>query len=726
LSDLLFRKEYILVAFMFAILLIIIVPLNTLLLDFFLVLSLSSAVLILLLSLFVKKPTDLSTFPTLLLVLVLFRLALNIATTRSILSDGHLGVEAVSSIIASFGKFVVGNNMVIGVIIFIILVLINFIVITKGAGRVAEVRARFALDALPGKQMAIDVDLNAGNITEEQASLRRRQLNDELSFYGTMDGSAKFVKGDAIAGILITIVNIIGGLLIGIFKYDMSAQESTEVFTILTIGDGLVSQIPSLIISTAAAIIITRSNGDDEDNFARGTIGEISKDSRALMITGFALVMFAFVPGFPVGILLVMGSLLMLIGYTVFSIQTNQDNLLSRTFSTTDKGIVDKTIMDKDELREHKKEFNKQNEQAVLNKALKLDICELKLGSLLLPLASSNTSELLDKIKNLRVKIAKELGFIIPKIKITDDNKLEPNEYAFYIKKVPVAKIKIEPNKFLVMGDIEKKPVTGIKTKDPVFDMDALWIEPSKKTEALSKGLSVIDNASVISAHIAELIKQHSQDILTRDDIANNLQKLQDEFPAIIDDINAIQDKGVVYRVCKELLKENVPIVDMLSIIEGILDAYSVVGGNQTLPIIPLTASVRQKLYRLITKTFTDKDGKIHLLVLSNPLTQDFLKNLIEDTTGHSKIQTSVGVMNSFIKEIQEQLDALKQKGIMSVVLCVDEKLRKPLSDRIHSSNIDINVLSFEEVDTNSSYEIHATLQAKDETQQEQENTQKD
>jgi flagellar biosynthesis protein FlhA len=307
--EIFFRKEYVLIGFVFAMLAIIIVPLPKAMLDFFLILSLTSAILILLISLFIERPTDLSTFPTLLLILVLFRLSLNIATTRSILSEGHNGPDAVSSIISAFGEFVVGGNMVIGVIIFIILVLINFMVVTKGAGRVAEVQARFSLDSLPGKQMAIDADLNAGFIDDKQARARREELASEVSFYGTMDGSAKFVKGDAVAGIIITLVNLIGGLMIGIFEHDLSAAQSSEIYTILTIGDGLVAQIPALIISTATAIIITRSN-TDEEKFASGTIAQLVNDSKSLVITGLALLLFGLVPGFPTGILLFMGILL--------------------------------------------------------------------------------------------------------------------------------------------------------------------------------------------------------------------------------------------------------------------------------------------------------------------------------------------------------------------------------------------------------------------------------
>ncbi|MGB5793094.1 FHIPEP family type III secretion protein, partial [Poseidonibacter sp.] len=311
-----FSKDLIVVVLFAAILMIIIVPLPKGVLDFFLIISLTMSLLILLISLYIQKPADLTTFPTIILILALFRLSLNIATTRSILGEGHNGPEAVSSIISAFGDFVVGGNMVIGVIIFIILVLINFMVVTKGATRVAEVTARFTLDSMPGKQMAIDADLNAGFIDDIQAQERRKALISEANFYGAMDGSSKFVKGDAVAGIIITLVNLVGGLLIGLFQHDMTVADSGEIYTILTIGDGLVAQIPALILSTATAIIITRSNMD-EDRFANQAISQLAKDSKSLTIVGIGLVLFGFIPGFPTGILMMMGLLLLSIGYTI-------------------------------------------------------------------------------------------------------------------------------------------------------------------------------------------------------------------------------------------------------------------------------------------------------------------------------------------------------------------------------------------------------------------------
>ncbi|MCG3711675.1 FHIPEP family type III secretion protein, partial [Aliarcobacter butzleri] len=337
----LFTRDLIAVALFLSMLAIIIVPLNKEALDFFISVSLAISFLILLISLYIQKPADLTTFPTLILILVVFRLALSIATTRSILGEGHNGPDAVSSIITAFGQFVVGGNMVIGVIIFIILVLINFMVVTKGATRVAEVTARFTLDSMPGKQMAIDADLNAGFIDDKQAQERRRALISEANFYGAMDGSSKFVKGDAVASIIITLVNLVGGILVGLFQHNLSVAEAGETYTILTIGDGLVTQIPALLLSTATAIIITRSN-TDEEKFATQTVNQLIKDSKSLILVGIGLMLFALVPGFPTFILMVMGILMAGLGYIIIMIDRGDDNIVTRVLKTPEVKKIDK------------------------------------------------------------------------------------------------------------------------------------------------------------------------------------------------------------------------------------------------------------------------------------------------------------------------------------------------------------------------------------------------
>jgi len=703
-KELLFRKEYVLIAFIFSMLAIIIVPLPKGLLDFFLIVSLTSAILILLISLFVQKPTDLSTFPTLLLILVLFRLSLNIATTRSILNDGHNGPEAVSSIIASFGEFVVGGNMVIGIIIFIILVLINFMVVTKGAGRVAEVQARFSLDSLPGKQMAIDADLNAGFIDDQQAKKRREELASEVSFYGTMDGSAKFVKGDAVAGIIITVVNLIGGLMIGMFQHDMSAGESAEIYTILTIGDGLVAQIPALIISTATAIIITRSN-TDEEKFASGTISQLVKDSKALVITGLALVLFATVPGFPSGILLTMGTLLMGIGYLIYMIESDQNNAFVNFFKPS-KEVVGKpkTTDDIDKIKQKKKEKLTENEEQTLDKTMKMEILELKLGPRLLSLIQGD-SELLDKIKGIRNSIAAELGFVIPQIRITDASDLKMNEYSLNLKRIPLVNGEVELHSLLAMGGVGNATLAGKHVKEPVFGLDATWITEDKKDEALSKGFTVVDAPTIISTHISETIKKHAEDIITRQDIVNIIDRLKENFPVVVEESMKITTYGTLLRICRDLLHEKIPIIDMITILESLADIGEVTKSPEI-----LLEHVRSKLFRLITSKFKGDDGILRIITIKPELEQNFISKL-QEQHGVSHLLLSISEINSLVTKTKELISSIEARGISNVSIVVDPVLRKRISEIYEKFGFEIAVLSHAELDTKAEFSIEGTVE---------------
>ncbi len=703
-KEIFLRKEYVLIAFIFSMLAIIIVPLPKGILDFFLIVSLTSSILILLISLFVQKPTDLSTFPTLLLILVLFRLSLNIATTRSILNDGHNGPEAVSSIIASFGEFVVGGNMVIGIIIFIILVLINFMVVTKGAGRVAEVQARFSLDSLPGKQMAIDADLNAGFIDDQQAKKRREELASEVSFYGTMDGSAKFVKGDAVAGIIITVVNLIGGLMIGMFQHNMTAGESAEIYTILTIGDGLVAQIPALIISTATAIIITRSN-TDEEKFASGTISQLVKDSKALVITGLALVLFATVPGFPSGILLIMGTLLMGIGYLIYMIESDQNNAFVNFFKPQAevKGSV-KTPDDINKIKQKKKEKQTLNEEQTLDKTMKMEILELKLGPRLLSLIQGD-SELLDKIKGIRNSIAAELGFVIPQIRITDATDLKMNEYSLYLKRIPLISGEVELNQLLAMGGVGNATLSGKHVKEPVFGLDAIWINEDKKDEALSKGFTVVDAPTIISTHISETIKKHAEDIITRQDIVNIIDRLKENFPVVVEEAMKITTYGTVLRICKDLLHEKIPIIDMITILEALADIGEVTKSPEI-----LLEHVRSKLFRLITNKFKGEDGVLRIITIKPELEQDFISKL-QEQHGVSHLLLSISEINSLVTKTKELVESIEARGVSNVSMVVDPVLRKRISEIFEKFGFEIAVLSHAELDTKAEFSIEGTVE---------------
>jgi len=695
----LFSRDLIAVALFLSMLAIIIIPLNQIAIDFFISLSLAISFLILLISLYIQKPADLTTFPTLLLILVIFRLALSIATTRSILSEGHNGPEAVSSIITAFGEFVVGGNMVIGVIIFIILVLINFMVVTKGATRVAEVTARFTLDSMPGKQMAIDADLNAGFIDDKEAQERRKALITEASFYGAMDGSSKFVKGDAIAGIIITVVNIIGGLLVGIFQHDLDISEASNIYTILTIGDGLVTQIPALLLSTATAIIITRSN-TDEERFASRAVNQLIKDTKSLILVGIGLMLFALVPGFPTGILMMMGLLMVLMGYIILMIEKGDDNLVTRFF----KPQIAKKIETPSDLKEKKRAANIPDESQSIETVMKLEVLELKLGVRLLQLVQGN-SELLDKIKAIRKNIASELGFIIPQIRISDDTSLEQNEYQFYLKRIPIVKGRIEVDKFLAMGGFGNEQINGIKVKEPVFNLDAVWILKELKEEALMKGFTVVDAPTIISTHISEIIKRHAEDIITRQDIVDIIERLKKDFPIVVEEAMKVTSYGSILKVCKDLLHEKIPIVDMLTIVEAIAD----VAEFTKAPDI-LLEHVRAKLYRLITQKFKDNDGVLHIVTIKPELEQQFISKL-QEHHGASQLMLSIAEINNLVTKTKQLLDEVEKKGFSKITMVVDPVLRKRVSEIYEKFGLILPVLSHAELDSKANFAIEGTLE---------------
>ena len=449
LNFLLGQKDLSVVVFVMAILAIIIVPLPSAVLDVLLTVSMAFAVLILLISLYIPKPTDLTTFPTLILILTLFRLSLNIATTRMILSHGHEGPEGMSDIITSFGDFVVGGNFVIGIIVFSILVLINFMVITKGSTRVAEVAARFVLDSMPGKQMAVDADLNAGLIDDAQAKQRRAEILQDANFYGAMDGSSKFVKGDAVAGIIITLINIIGGFLIGVFQHDMSVGDAASTFTLLTIGDGLVGQIPALIISTATGIMITRSSSDG-DNFAEGTINQMVGNSKIMMIVGFIMILFALVPGLPTASMGFVGILFASLGWAIYKFDKGElsildvDNILG--------GKTQKQLEEEGKKTKPKKSNEEiaKEEESALEDILKVEMLELTLGYQLIKLADSNQGgDLLERIRSMRRKIASDFGFLMPQVRIRDNLHLKPQQYQILLKGISIGEGEIQPDKLM-------------------------------------------------------------------------------------------------------------------------------------------------------------------------------------------------------------------------------------------------------------------------------------
>ena len=705
LNFLLGQRDLSVVAFVMAILAIIIVPLPSAILDVLLTLSMAIAVLILLISLYIPKPTDLTTFPTLILIITLFRLALNVATTRMILSHGHEGSENVSSIITSFGNFVVGGNFVIGIIVFAILVLINFMVITKGSTRVAEVAARFVLDSMPGKQMAVDADLNAGLIDDAEAKQRRAEILQDANFYGAMDGSSKFVKGDAVAGIVITLINIIGGFLIGVFQHDMSVSESASTFTLLTIGDGLVGQIPALIISTATGIMITRSSGDG-DNFAEGTINQMMGNSKIMMIVGFIMILFALVPGLPTASMGFVGIMFALLGWSIYKYDKGELSILD-----IDKIVGNKSpqqlTQEKEETRPRKsnEEIAKEEESA-LEDILKVEMLELTLGYQLIRLADADQGgDLLERIRSMRRKIASDFGFLMPQVRIRDNLHLQPQQYQILLKGVSIGEGEIVPDKFLAMDSgMATGEINGEPTKEPAFGLDALWIAPELKEDAIINGYTVVDPATVISTHMSELVKRNAEDLLTRQEVQTLVDKIKDDFPVIVDDVLKVASIGLIQRVLKALLHEKIPLKDMLTILETIADI-----AEFTKNIAVITEQVRAKLSRIITQMYASDDGVIRLLTFDTASEQLMLEKS-QEQDGTRNLLLNVGEINALIQATSTKAAELLQKGISPVVIIVDPQLRPGVAEIFERFSLDVVTLSHAEIDSNATFEVMGSI----------------
>jgi len=704
------QRDLSVVMFVMMILAIIIVPLPSAILDVFLTISMALAVLILLISLYIPKPTDLTTFPTIILILTLFRLSLNIATTRMILSHGHEGPDAVSDIITSFGNFVVGGNFVLGIIVFAILVLINFMVITKGSGRVAEVAARFTLDSMPGKQMAVDADLNAGLIDDAQAKQRRAEILQDANFYGAMDGSSKFVKGDAVAGIIITLINIIGGFLIGVFQHDMDVSASASTFTLLTIGDGLVGQIPALIISTATGIMITRSSSDG-DNFAEGTINQLMGNAKVMMIVGAIMIMFALVPGLPTASMGLVGFLFASLGWSMYKFEKGEFNILNVEEILTPKQQEQKEEQAIKEGKAPKKptkspeEIAKEEEKA-LEDILKVEMLELTLGYQLIRLAdASQGGDLLERIRSMRRKIASDFGFLMPQVRIRDNLHLEAEQYQILLKGISIGEGSIMPEKFLAMDSgMATGEVNGIETKEPAFGLDAIWIEPEQKEDAIINGYTVVDPATVISTHMSELVKKNAEDLLTRQEVQTLIDKIKADFPVIITDVEKVASIGLIQRIFKALLHEKIPLKDMLTILETIADI-----AEYTKNVDIITEQVRSKLSRIITQMYASEDGVIRLLTFDTNSEQLLLEKS-QEQDGVRNLMLNVGEINQLIQAASEKATALLQKGISPVVIIVDPTLRKSVAEIFERFSLDIVVLSHAEIDSSATFEVMGSV----------------
>lgn len=612
---------------------VMLIPLPPFLLDILLAVSIALSVLVIINSVYIKRPLDFSVLPSLLLIATLYRLSLNVASTKLILLKGSEGTDAAGQVIKSFGSFVVGGNYLVGFIIFLILVIVNFVVITKGAGRIAEVSARFTLDALPGKQMSIDADLNAGMIDEPEARRRRKEISREADFYGAMDGASKFVRGDAIAGLVITAINIIAGIMIGILQKGMPVAEAAATFTILTVGDGIVSQVPALLISTAAGIVISRSGS--ESNMGTDITWQVISSPKVLMTTSGILLFFGIIPGLPHIPILLMSAVSGGLGY-----------IFSRS-------------QEKDQAKEEIKQ-DKAPEDMRIESFVELDPLTLEIGYGLIPLVEEPGGELLHKVKAMRRQIAKEMGFVVPSIHIKDNLQLRPQEYRFLIRGIEIAKSEVAMGYLLAVASDNVEKIEGIPTKEPAFGLPAYWVEEKDAEKAQASGYMIVDVASVIVTHLTELIKNHSWEILTRTEVQNLLDGVSKRYPKIVDELIPVHlTLGVVQRVLQNLLKERVPINDLVTILETLLDNAPSVKDPDI-----LTEHVRQSLSRYITKQHMTHDGNIHVLTV-DPRLERALLQIIE--SGES---VNPEIVSKLIRSVEKSFGEYISKGVQPIILC--------------------------------------------------------
>jgi flagellar biosynthesis protein FlhA len=575
--------------------------------------------------------------------MTLFRLSLNVASTRNILlRGGGQGTEAAGEIIRSFGEFVVEGNYVVGIIVFIILVIINFMVITKGAGRVAEVAARFTLDAMPGKQMAIDADLNAGLIDDSEAKRRRREVAEEADFYGSMDGASKFVRGDAIAGILITVVNIIGGIIVGVAQNGLSMDEATRVFTLLTVGDGLVSQIPALIISTAAGIIATRNT--NEDALGTQVTKQFSVHPKAIYMAGGVLFIFAAIPGLPKFPFIVMGLVLVATGYKIEQMNEAEANAAKMA---------------------EKEEDSEKPEN--LEDLLSLELVELEVGYGLVSLVDSDQNgDLLERITHIRKQFALDWGVIIPSVRIKDNLELKPGGYHIRIKGITVAEGDLMTDHFLAMdpgGIIE--PVDGIETTEPVFGLPAVWISEDQREDAQYNGYTVVDLSTVIATHLTEILKSNVHELFGRQELVNLLDTFKESYPKIVSDlVPDILTMGQVLKVLQNLLREGVSIRDLRTTLETLAEYGGTIKDTDS-----LTEMVRQSLYRTITHSISSEQGEIPLFTLDRGIEESIAQNIIQTEQGQ-QVSLDPKITQSILASLNEKIEEATNMGEKMIVLC--------------------------------------------------------
>ncbi|MFW6387300.1 MAG: flagellar biosynthesis protein FlhA [Thermodesulfobacteriota bacterium] len=643
--NLLVRSDVMAAMGLVMILMLMIIPLPAVLLDMFLSLNITTALLILVMSLYMARSVEFAIFPAVLLATTLFRLSLNVASTRLILLHGDTGPDAAGAVIMSFGQFVVGGNYVVGIVIFVILVVINFMVITKGAGRVAEVSARFTLDAMPGKQMAIDADLNAGLINDHEAKERRADIAKEADFFGAMDGASKFVRGDAIAGIIITLINIGAGFVIGVMQKGMPAVEAAQNYTILTVGDGLVGQIPALVISTAAGILVTRTAGTGD--FGSDIKSQFSIHPRALWVVAVILLAFALIPGMPFGPFITLSIVLSLIAFRM-----QQTHELEE-------------VAAQEEAREQARPRIEEEEEDY-DKMLHVDLLELEVGYGLIPFVdAAQEGELLTRIRSIRKQFALESGFIVPPVHIKDNLQLKPNEYSLVLKGVKVAGAEMLPGHYMAMNPgMATETIKGIETKEPAFGLPAIWISEDKKERAQIAGYTVVDCTTVMATHISEVIKRHAHELLGRQEAQNLLDNLKKVYPKLVEEL--VPDPlslGLIMRVLQNLLREGVSIRDLRTILETMADYSSGVNDPDV-----LTEHVRSALARQISTAYAE-DGMLSVMTLERRVEEIFNQALQRTEHGGTYLALDPRQAQAILDAIAQQIQNFSG-GATPVLLC--------------------------------------------------------
>ncbi|WP_321922638.1 flagellar biosynthesis protein FlhA [Paraburkholderia guartelaensis] len=648
-----------------------ILPLPPFLLDLLFTFNIALSVMVLLVSMYTMKPLDFAAFPSVLLFSTLLRLSLNVASTRIVLLEGHTGPGAAGQVIESFGHFLVGGNFAVGIVVFVILMVINFMVITKGAGRIAEVSARFTLDAMPGKQMAIDADLNAGLINEEAARKRRSEIAQEAEFYGSMDGASKFVRGDAIAGLLIMVINIVGGLIVGVVQHGMPLASAGETYTLLTIGDGLVAQIPSLVISTAAGVIVSRV-ATNEDIGTQLT-GQLFTNPRVLMITGTIIVMMGLIPGMPHFAFLLLGGGAIQLGRTL------KKNAEAKKASAVIADAAPAALAPVE------------NAEASWDDVALIDTLGLEVGYRIIPLVDKNTDgELLKRIKSIRKKFAQEIGFLPPVIHIRDNLELRPNAYRIALKGVEVGTGEAYPGQWLAINPGQVSAVLpGTPTTDPAFGLPAVWIDSNVREQAQVFGYTVVDSSTVVATHLNHLVVMHAAELLGRREVQALLERVQKDTPSLVDDlVPKVLPVTTLQKVLQNLLEEGVPIRDMRTIMESLAEHTPRITDAHD-----LTAAVRIALGRAITQQWFPGNADMQVMGLDANLERVLSQTL---TSGPNP-GLEPGLAHTLLTQTEQAMGRQQALGLAPVML-VQHALRPMLSRFLRRSLPQLKVLSYAEV----------------------------